>query len=158
MNKEHRELFKNMASVVAVANESRPIEEPINFASVQEVAYRELQVSNNEEKALHRVIDFCLAQSGENITYDRDLDLFPSDYLYNIKGIDGKLDWLEANTTIEPKQIGIVAAALESSFDSFENIHAWTRLEILKNTGEISSDLYTLAEKLEREVSEQNDL
>lgn len=158
MNREHRELYRDLASVVAIANESLPVDRPIDFSGVQEVAYRELQVSNNEEKALSRATEFVLAQLGENISYDRDLDLFDDDYLYNIKGVDGKLDWLEENTTIEPRQIAVVAAALESSVDSFENIHAWTRLEVMRETGQIDSNLYTLAEKLEREALKDNEL
>jgi len=152
MNKNHRKLYKDIASVVSYANESRPIEDPIVFSNVEEVAYRELKVSNDEEKALSRATEFILAQMGENISYDRDLDLFPDDYLYNIKGVDGKLDWLEETAQVDPRNVSIIASAVDQSLDSFESIHAWTRLEVLKETGQISSDLYNLVEKLEREA------
>lgn len=158
MNKEHKDLYKKLASVVSVANESRPFENPINFSNVQEVAYRELQVSNDEEKALNRSVDYVLALNGENLSYDKDLDLFPDEYLYNIESVQGKLKWLEDNTSIEPRQVALVASAVETAFDTLENLHAWARLEILKSTGEISEDLYNLTQRLEQEVIKNNDL
>ena len=154
MNKEHRELFKNMASVVAMANESRPVEEPIDFASVQEVAYRELQVSDNEEKALHRVIDFCLALSGENFTYDRDLDLFPEEYIHNQTSVEGKLAWLANTSYLDENKVALIASAVDQTLDDFSTIHAWKRIEILRECGQITTDVYNLVKQLEKEAAE----
>jgi len=154
MNKEHRELYKDLASVVAYANESRPADEPIEFSGVQEVAYRELQISNDEEKALSRATEFVLAQVGENFGYTRDLDLFPENYIHNQTSVEGKLAWLSSSSSLDENKVALIASAVNQNLDDFSNIHAWKRLEILKETGQISTDVYNLVKDLEKEAAE----
>jgi hypothetical protein len=156
MNREHRQLYKNLASVVAVANESLPVDEPIMFSGVQEVAYRELQVSDDEQKALDRATDFVLAQIGENFEYTRDLDLFSDDYLHNQSTVEGKLAWLSNKSYLDENKVALIASAVDQQLDDFSNIHAWKRLEILRETGQISEGLYNLVIELEKKAAEDD--
>lgn len=156
MNKEHRHLYKNLASVVAAANESLPEDEPIMFDGDQEVAYRELQLSNDEQRALDRATDFVLAQMGKNFEYTRDLDLFSDDYIHKQETVKGKLAWLSNKSYLDEDKVALIASAIDQKLDDFSNIHAWKRLEILKETGQISEGLYNLVKELEQKADEDD--
>lgn len=151
----NKELYKEVASLIAHANESLPVETPIEFAVVEEVANR--AVSEGDD-AIGRVAGYLSAIIGENFSCNQDLDLLPDNYITKLDTVEQKINWLEENSRLEPAQVALIASAVDPELVGVESIHAWKRLEILKNTGQISEEAYNLTLELEREAAPDYDL
>ena len=149
----NKDIYKEVASLIAHANESLPVDEPIAMSVVTEVADR-ARVDGDDP--VDRVTSFLSASIGESFSHEQDLDLLPDGYVGKFTSVEEKLESLKAY--IPEARISLIASALDPKLTDVENIHAWKRLEILKNTGQISEELYNLTIRLERKVAETNEL
>ncbi len=146
-----------LLEILAEANENQPQSRMLEYKTLVAAAYRAETEAETQEEVLSLISSF--AKTATSTVYDTSLkfverckDLLPAGHPMSEASLQDKITWVASDPMLDESKKSIVAAAAGVYGSGVENMHAWTRLLALANSGTLPKEFLKTISRLETEA------